>query len=366
MSADFSSSVDTPKSSDAYSYSQKEMTKPKNTLRKIQEVERIIFLTGTSTAGKTSFMRAFMELDEKSIAAIGCDEFAEDRYADLLAEKFPDQYAILDKAIGRKFMEQFIRSPPEMLRANGALFTKECDTTEKQEAIFALKDKFPFADNEEDYKKGNVFKEIDLMNDLIPGSHKGEKQDLAHFEKILSTYDAGKKTVIFDTPNSEGFLEYLKGKYGDAYKKIPLQRFLVYVPLDALMDRLPKRNEEATRSGHVFDIREPISVLEQFMRTYRKSSTGELHVDMLKRKDIVAVFQKNQTTIAEDNKSRVGRGQDPITLESFLQHFGFESGIDEVSITNDYQKFDGIFRTANQSPATCAKELSDNTYEIWV
>lgn len=329
----------------------------KETTGKIDRNSRLILLSGPSTSGKSSIMREFQDRYAKTAVALGCDDFAQDRYAELFKkhEPFSKYYAVLTKVIDDKYIEQFIYSTHQNLRKNHAMF-KKGSTKEQQEEALALKDKFPFADDGAD---GNVFSVMSKANDSDLKS-RGDLQDRAFFDAIVSHYDEGRRTVIFDTPNADGFIAHLQKKFGDTYKDLPLQRFLVYVPLTALLGRLEKRNADASKTGNECEKREYTVVLDQFARTYRKKGENDILVDVLKRKDIEKVFKDYEKEIAEENKNR---GSNPLTQEAFLTRMGFDSNCTEVAITTDFQKYDGIFRTALQNPTKTVEQLASHTWE---
>jgi hypothetical protein len=319
---------------------------------------RIIFLSGTSTAGKSSIMSAFAKLENNAIE-LGTDDFEEARCATLIKTHFPAEHEVLSKAVDDKNLYRFIYSPPDDIKARPELYFRESITPlqmKEREAVIVLNESATF------------FTDIDQMLRKAKST-----QDNEHFETILSKSREG-KTVIFDSPNVNGFFEYLQGKPHDA----PIQRFLVYVPLTELVKRLPGRNEQSEKTGNLPNKRQYIDLLNQFKNLYRKAEGTDIRVDTLKREDIDRIFSENETEINSENSSAIERGRIDYAVdkEEFLKYFGFEpsdlevqiglppEGLEKVHITKtEIQRFDGLFRAATQPAVVTAHQLSIHTWE---
>lgn len=154
---------------------------------------RLIFLTGTSTAGKTSIMREFVRGAPKSVE-LGVDDFEESRTTSLIKTHCPEEYAILSQALEDKDLHRFLFTPPDFIKANPNLFFKPASSASQREAVIALNDSTEF------------FPKISTLLQF----HK-PTQDSEHFETILSHAEKG-VSVIFDTPNEAGLLEHLSKK----------------------------------------------------------------------------------------------------------------------------------------------------------
>ena len=311
----------------------------KGTVNKTQSsANRLIFLTGTSTAGKSSIMTAFASHAENALE-LGADDFRETRCAELMKKHFKADYAILSEAVDDKNLFRLINSHPDFVEKNPHLFFKASSTSEQREAAFSV------------YKPQKFYDDIQNMLTSNKAS-----QDEEHFSTILS--QAKNKTVIFDTPNSMDFFNYLKEHPCDK----PIQRFLVYAPLPELIRRLPGRNAVSEQTGNEVNKRQYIDILKQFKDLYSKAEPNQIEIATLKKKDITAIFKQNGTIIDQENAN--AKDDDRINENDYLKHFGLDpldSEETEVPITmNKLEEFQGIFRTGTHQPAdVTAQQLND-------
>lgn len=329
--------------------SPKEIDKPLHSFETVagtvdKAMPRLIFLSGTSTAGKTSIMREFTRSTPKSIE-LGVDDFEELRTASLIKTHCPEEYAILSQALEDKDIHRFLFSPPDFIKANPQLFFKPASTAFQREAIIKLNDSAEF------FPKVST-----LLQSYKP------TQDSEHFETILTHSEKG-VSVIFDTPNEKGLLEHLSKKP----HTIRFERFLVYVPLFDLINRLPRRNEESLRTGNWPNQRQNIDLLNQFKQTYRKANPGESVIDVISREGIQKIFAEKREEIERENASsrENGRSTYAVEEEQFLEYFGLSAPGSEVPITtiSDYKMFDGIFHTATQTPTVSVGELTSHSWK---
>lgn len=324
----------------------------KSTADKIRENgPRFILLNGITSTGKSSIMNQ-CALD-KNIEACGTDDFAQKRFAPLIKKLCSETEAeILTKAIKDEHIEQFF-ADPEGAKANPVIY-KKGSSADAIAAAHALNADLKFFER--------ISAALSMHNDL-PGQ-KGALQDRAHFEEVIKVSRSG-KTVILDTPNAKGFLAYLETLPSHP----PVHSFLVYIPVAELVKRLPGRNAEAIRTGNLFDRRQYIDVFRQFMNFYRPAREGDARIDILKREDVERMFKENASAIAEENARARTNGREDLvrTLEGVLNHFGLDvPGCTEVFIaTTEFQRFEGIFRTANpgQTPAMSALQLASHSWE---
>ncbi len=316
-----------------------------------QTASRLIFLSGTSTAGKSSIMTEFAKRHENAVE-LGTDDFEEQHRAALIAKHFPKEYAILSQVIEDKKLFRFLFSPLDVIKKHPEEFFKnspEPKTAAEKEALLALRNAALSLYETPFYK----------AVDVLLKKHKAT-QDEEHFKAILDLSAKG-KTVIFDTPNAAGFLEYLKSHPHHA----PVQRFLVYVPLTELVKRLPGRNEQAEATGNVYNRRQYIDLLNQFKHQYRKAEpAADIPVGTLKREDVEKIFKDNEQAIEAENMSarENSRAEQVVVKDQFLKYFGLDAQ-SEVPITCDFQKFDGIFHTATQTAAASADQLSTHSWQ---
>ncbi len=130
-------------------------------------------------------MREFARNVPESIE-LGTDDFEEARTVLLIKAHFPEEYAVLSKAIEDKDLHRFLFSPPDFIKVKPELFFKSGSDRSQKEAALTLNDSPEFFPN---------------VSTLLK-THKST-QDTEHFDAILSHSDRG-VSVIFDTPNENG------------------------------------------------------------------------------------------------------------------------------------------------------------------
>lgn len=175
--------------------------------------------------------------------------------------------------------------------------------------------------------------------------------------------------MIFDTPNEDNFYKQFE-QFSEASKNprhINVERFLIYVPLGDLVNRLIVRNADSISTGNLSNQRLNIDLLNQFKSAYRKAKPGEAVVDILKRKDIEKIFENKRQDIDNENKNMLEHGHASYAVEQdgYLECFGLTSLGSEVGITTitDYKKFNGVFKTANQPTCLSIHQLSSYSWE---
>lgn len=323
----------------------------KETGDKIQhEGPRLIFLTAPTSSGKSSIMAEFAK--RENTEQLGTDDFEEIHFRpSLIAKHFPDQYAILSKVVDNKNLYNFLFLPRDIAKRFFKNSPEPTTDLEKQE-------------REKCRQAALTIYDDDAFVTAVDKMLKENKplQDEAHFKAILDHYANG-KTVIFDSPNAVDFFKYLKSHP----RKPTVERFLIFVPLTKLIERLPIRNEQAEKTGNLYNKRQYIDVLHQFMHHYHPtSSEDDVVVGTLKREDVEKIFKDHEETIKEENSKARDKARKDLVVEreQFLKFFGLDKS-PEVAITSDYQKFDGIFHTAldSQTAAVSAKQLAERSWK---
>ena len=307
----------------------------------------LIFVTGASTSGKSTHMRAYQQ-GGPGRKDLGTDDFREIRCARLIRNHCKGEYAILSQAIEDKDLYRFLNSPADFVKTHPGLYFKPANTDAEKAAREAV------------IKWNDTFEEYNKVLEMLK-IHK-PSQDAEHFEAILGHARQG-LSVIFDTPNEAGFFEHLL-KTPHSYR---VERHLLYVPLTELIRRLPGRNAESISTGNYPNQREFLDILGQFRGLYRKAEPGEAHVGTLTREDVQKIFADNKKEIDEQNKSAAesGRGADVAEEAGYLEHFGLTAPTSEVRITTitDYSLFDKILATASQAPSGPAEPLSSHSWK---
>ncbi|MBA3721472.1 MAG: hypothetical protein H0W88_03630 [Parachlamydiaceae bacterium] len=305
---------------------------------------RLIFLSGTSTSGKSTIMRSYAQ-SSSNRKELGTDDFEETRCASLIQKHCPEEYAILSQAIENKDLYRFLFTPPDFIKSNPNLFFKAGSTDSQKAEVFSLNDSKEFFPKITSMLKKNK-----------------PTQDKEHFETILNDSRKG-ISVIFDTPNAAGFFEHFK----EASHDIRVERFLVYVPLSDLVKRLPGRNAEAIKTGNFPNQRPYIDLLNQFKNMYRKAEPDEDAIDTLTREEVRKIFADNKKDIEDENKNVIENGRSFYTIEEeeYLKHFGLTEPGSRVKITSvtDYRSFNRIFRTATETPDLSLTQVSSHSWK---
>lgn len=311
----------------------------------------IIILSGTSSAGKTSIMDAFCRGQSNKVS-LGIDDFFADTYLPkLIKNQFPEDYEILCQALEDKDLFEACNpgvSIYEILAKRPDIFRSNVTVEQKNHAIELIADK----------------SDLSFLNRLVDVLEKDEKmplRDEAHFNEILDQFNSG-KTIIFDTVSPGDFFQFIRSKGIKIEDRV--NHLLVYLPLEALVDRVEKRNALSIKQGNFSNRRPIVHVLRDFQRHYKKAGLDDKIVGILNRSDIEKIFVKYSVQIEEDNK-RVNEVGDPeIKIDEFLEYFQFEEGVDKVALTTNFRIPIGVLFSQNITPSESADQLRKHTFKI--
>lgn len=306
---------------------------------------KFIILSGTSTSGKSSIMSAFCK-NNADATQLGVDDFAtEIGTPNLIKNNLPDDYKVLSEAfLDRHLLEVCNPDAPivSLLQMRPDLFKPDASQEQRNAAIELLE------------KRGEgsfSARYMQVFNDPILNSKE------AHFNAVLEKFKED-KTVIFDTCFPGEFFTFMKDNGIKVEEKV--QHILVYLPLDALLERAEGRNKAAISEGRFADVRTLIGVMGSFMEHYVPvKKEKDVTVAKITRDEIKQLFNKYSKQIEKENEGR----EDKLTFNYMLAHFGFSDATDQVSITTKFRVPQEIFNTSNQEAADVAHQLSNNEFK---
>lgn len=309
---------------------------------------RMIFLSGCSTSGKTSIMSAFCSLEKNSVQ-LGVDDFFKDTYLpSLIKTHLAEDYQVLSLAFNDDALYEACNpnaSIEEVLQRNPGLIKPEATLKEREQARSLL------ANRAEGSFQSRF---VSLLDDQSQGSQQ------SHFEAILEQFKKG-KTVIFDTGSTVEFFEFIHNRGIKVEDKV--NHLLVYLPLTHLVQRAEMRNELATQSGELGNRRPLTQVIHDFTKHYKPAGPDDKVVDVMKRSDIENIFKQYSPQINEGNERAKEFEGPQVTLKSVLTHFGFEEGVSEVPITTSFRIPIGILLSQKHSAMQSAQSLHDHTFQ---
>ncbi len=215
----------------------------------------IVVLVGTSTAGKTSIIRALKDLESDRLEDGG------DLRGDATLLKAMIKYNPNEIEILRKVM----RSPSDIPRAvDGEFHWKEgISSEEESEAKRAL---------EQIRETGNSFSDVekeDIRNSF-------RNMELEMFDDAFESSRRGKK-IIFDVLNVDALAKHVLMRNFSG----PMRVVLTYCPFRELSSRMEKRNKDAIGSGELSNQRIGEFPLMQFSELYTQKKEGEVAFEQL-------------------------------------------------------------------------------------
>jgi len=305
---------------------------------------KILVLTGTSKAGKTSIIEYLKETVPGSMAT-GMDEYWPAHDAALLQNHKPELYAKMAKALTPAFIVEAVIYD---MADDRLPWKKEASEEEVQDARLTIKE------------ARKQLKDVPLSS-----------VDAVERQMMDQVIDESKNRplVLFDASDSRTFLKQCAHRNFSA----PVKVGLVYCPFAELGKRVAKRNEKALATpGGWVDFREPVMPLIQFLYYYRPAKQGETVIDTLTRAEVEKTFDTAFAQNLEYFSSRADK--DPQAAASaarlverhdqlksdVMNGLGFSNReVEEVQITPKFTNFQYLFNTKVQKPADSAGIVRD-------
>lgn len=315
----------------------------------------IVVLVGTSTAGKTSIIKALKQLES-------------DRLEDGGDLRFPFKQPIIELKVMTKYnpneieiLKKVMKNPLDILKAVSSeerLWKTGITSQEKieaEEAIQRMKKTADSFSSEEKEDINNSFQniEFEMFDDALEHSRRGGN-------------------IIFDVLNIDILARHLLVRNFDG----PLRAVLTYCPFHVLSSRMEKRNKEAVESGDLSNQRIGEFPLKQFSEIYTQKEKGQEAFEQLTRKQVTKAFNENFDKGAEANRKTAlieGRkipsekelsNEKAKSLADFLTNLGFKEGVDVVGVAPKNQRFYHLFiNTDKLRPTESAEIIHKGTYQ---
>jgi hypothetical protein len=311
----------------------------------------IVVLVGTSTAGKTSIIKALQQLESDRLEDGG------DLRCDVIDLKVMTKYNPNEIEILRRVM----KTPLDIPKAVGSIerswktgITSQ-EKIEAEEAIQKIKERGEAFSSKEKEELNSLFqnRELEMFDDAFEHSRRGGN-------------------VIFDVLNIDILAQHLLMRNFDG----PLRAVLTYCPFHVLSSRMEKRNKEAVESGELSNQRIGEFPLMQFSEIYTQKEKGQVAVERLTRKQVTKAFNENFDNGTEANRetARIEGRKFPSekelskekakSLANFLANLGFKEGIDVVEVAPKNQRFYHLFINSSKLlPTESAKIIHGGTYQ---
>lgn len=282
----------------------------------------IVVLAGTSTAGKSSVIKAIKQYESDRLED-GVDLRALSIDLKNLEMLCPREIAILKTVLNNSL------SIPKAIFDAERSWKKGISSKEMIEAEEAIQRIKKIADSisPEEHAAlllSSLNSELEMFDDAFEHSRRG-------------------KNVIFDVLNIETFVQHkiMRGFNG------PLRIVLIYCPFHALSSRMEKRNKEAVERGEFGDQRIGAFPLLQFSEIYTEKTKQQKPFERLTRVKVIKTFDENfdkgvAATILEGGK--ISSPKEILIKKAnlralLLKNLGFKEGINAVNIAPKKQSY---------------------------
>ena len=311
----------------------------------------IVVLVGTSTAGKTSIVKALKQLESDRLEDGG------DLRCDAINLKFmtkhnPDEIEILRKVIRTPLDIPKSIGSKERSWKIGVSLQEKLEAEEAMQRIQKTGDSFS-AKEKEDLNSAFQNRELEMFDDAFEYSRRGGN-------------------IIFDVLNIDVLAKHVLMRNFDG----PMRVVLTYCPFHVLSSRMEQRNKEAVESGELSNQRIGEFPLMQFSEIYTQKEKGQRSFERLTREQVTQAFDENfdRGTTANREAARLEGRKFPSPKEilkekeklraDFLKNLGFKEGIDVVEVAPKNQDFYHLFINSNHLiPGESAKIIHSGTHQ---
>lgn len=319
-----------------------------NYFHQYRKMGDIVVLVGTSTAGKSSIIKALKQLESDRLED-GVDLRCYALDLKKLKKYCPNEIEVLEnlmrasldipKAVfaSERFWKTGI-SPQEIMEGEKAI----------QSAIQLLKKtRDSFSPKElEEWRAFYRNMEINMFDDAFEYSRCGVN-------------------IIFDVLNIDILARHILARNFNG----PIRAVLTYCPFHVLSSRMEKRNKEAVKSGELSNRRIGEFPLMQFGNIYTRKEEGQRAFERLSREQVTKAFDENfDKGIREHESSSPARLMAKESLRAdLLRNLGFTEGVDVVDIVPKNRSFYHLILNSSQLlPEESANIIHHRTYERWL
>lgn len=309
------------------------------------KVGDIIALVGTSTAGKTSIIKALKHLESDRLED-GVDLRTMAIGLGIINKFYPLEIAILNRVLNEPIAKAVFSSKRSW--KSGASFEEQ---EQAENAIKTIQEAIsdPSPELAETFNFSFKDLEFEMFDDAVACSRRGQN-------------------VIFDVLDFSTLSNYINDKNINE----PIRVILVYCPFHELSARMEKRNKEAVESGDTDNQRIGAFPLEQFSRIYTQKKDYQNTFELVKREQAIKAFSENfdngienarRQRCEEEKLERMSLDKEQ-KLTKFLENLGFIDGVDEVEIAPKNQEFYHLFIDSNKLlPEQAAEIIHKGTYQ---
>lgn len=299
----------------------------------------IIVLVGTSTAGKTSIIKALKQMEPDRVEDGG------DLRQDVAAVKhfrnnFPEEVAMLEKVMDSLDIIKAVFSPSRSWKL-GVSHQEKMESEVAIQRIQALVD----SESTEEIEALSVFHNLDqqMFDDAFERSRQGG-------------------STIFDVLYVEEVTSHAQMRNFDG----PMRVVSVYCPFYLLSSRMERRNKEARESGNLMNQRVGEFPLKQFSQVYTRRNEGQRALEVITLAQATHAFNENfdQRIIDHRQRGRELRSDKEIHAEKvkfrrcFLRDLGFTANVDRVEIApRNPHLYHLLLNSGNLTPEASAKIL---------
>jgi len=308
----------------------------------------VVVLVGSSTAGKTSIIKALMQIEPNRLED-GGDLRGLKLDAALLQKYNPNEFDIL-KGLMNDPLSVGIALWSEQ-RSWKADLSKE-DIAKGEEAIERIKKSRASCPDEErrDAKNQSINVESEMFNDAFERSSLGQNV-------ILDILD-------IDTLAKNILVRNFNG---------PLRTALVFCPFHVLSSRMEKRNKESAENKEFSNQRIGDFPLIQFSQIYGQRKNGQTTTfERLTRDQVIQTFNINfdRKIAANAQKGSKSLSETKLladkesSLACILDNLGFKDGIDSVEIAPKNQHlYTHFINSSVLAPECSAKFIHAGTHQ---
>ncbi len=310
----------------------------------------IVVLVGTSTAGKTSIIKALKHLEsDRHEDGIDLRGLAIDLKA--MSKYNKNEIGILIKLMNTPLDVPKAIGSRERSWKTGISSQEKLEAEEAIQRIKKTGDSFSTKEKEDvDSTFQNM--ELEMFDDAFEYSRRGGN-------------------IIFDVLNIDVLAKHVLMRNFEG----PMRVVLTYCPFHVLSSRMEQRNKEAVESGELSNQRIGEFPLMQFSQIYSQKEKGQRPFERLTREQVTQAFDKNfdSGTTAKREAARLEGSKFPSTKEiskekenlraDFLNNLGFKEGVDVVEVAPKNQNFYHLFINSNNLIAgESAKMIHDGTH----
>lgn len=291
----------------------------------------IVVLVGTSTAGKTSIIKALRQIEPDRIED-GVDLRCDAIFLEYFKKHCPDEVAMLENVIESSDIAKAVLSPDRPWKMTASC-PEKVDAEVVIQRIKKVVDSAPEAEIHALFQN----REPQMFDEAFERSRRGG-------------------SIIFDVLNVDAVASHALMRNFSG----PMRMVLVYCPFYMLSSRMEKRNKEAEESGNLMNQRMGEFPLVQFSQIYTRKDSSQRTLEVITRKQATKAFNENfdKGIIGARSSGKTLPSEEQILRDKakfrqfFLTDLGFVDDLDKVEIAPRNQHFYHFFLNSGILSAT--------------